>query len=84
MCARLLKERGEGAKKTWMERVIGSIENACWRCMEDRSGGSCAPLDLDGDLDCVFSRNGGLFMVVPKSVSATRRQQRHLWALYRT
>ncbi|MGA9995418.1 MAG: efflux RND transporter permease subunit [Pyrinomonadaceae bacterium] len=26
MCARLLKERGEGAKKTWMERVIGSIE----------------------------------------------------------
>ena len=26
MCARLLKERGEGAKKTWMERVIGGIE----------------------------------------------------------
>jgi HAE1 family hydrophobic/amphiphilic exporter-1 len=26
MCARLLKERGEGSKKTWMERVIGSIE----------------------------------------------------------
>jgi HAE1 family hydrophobic/amphiphilic exporter-1 len=26
MCARLLKDRGEGAKKTWMERVIGSIE----------------------------------------------------------
>jgi HAE1 family hydrophobic/amphiphilic exporter-1 len=26
MCARLLKERGEGAKKTWMERVIGSME----------------------------------------------------------
>jgi hydrophobic/amphiphilic exporter-1 (mainly G- bacteria), HAE1 family len=26
MCARLLKERGEGSKKTWMERVIGGIE----------------------------------------------------------
>jgi HAE1 family hydrophobic/amphiphilic exporter-1 len=26
MCTRLLKERGEGAKKTWMERVIGGIE----------------------------------------------------------
>jgi HAE1 family hydrophobic/amphiphilic exporter-1 len=26
MCARLLKERGEGASKTWMERVIGGVE----------------------------------------------------------
>ncbi len=26
MCARLLKDRGKGAKKTWMERVIGGIE----------------------------------------------------------
>ena len=26
MCARLLKERGEGTKKTWMERVMGGIE----------------------------------------------------------
>ena len=26
MCARLLKERGHGSKKTWMERVIGGIE----------------------------------------------------------
>jgi len=26
MCARLLKPRGEGVKKTWMERVIGGIE----------------------------------------------------------
>lgn len=26
MSARLLKERGEGSKRTWMERVIGSIE----------------------------------------------------------
>ena len=26
MCARLLKERGEGSKKTWMERRIGAVE----------------------------------------------------------
>jgi HAE1 family hydrophobic/amphiphilic exporter-1 len=26
MCARLLKERGEGSRKTWAERVIGRIE----------------------------------------------------------
>src|ERR1043166_8837143 len=26
MCARLLKERGEGAKRTWMERVVGGAE----------------------------------------------------------
>jgi HAE1 family hydrophobic/amphiphilic exporter-1 len=26
MCARLLKERGHGARKTWMERVIGAVE----------------------------------------------------------
>jgi HAE1 family hydrophobic/amphiphilic exporter-1 len=26
MCARLLKPRGEGSKKTWMERVIGGVE----------------------------------------------------------
>jgi HAE1 family hydrophobic/amphiphilic exporter-1 len=26
MCARLLKERGEGSKRTWVERRIGSVE----------------------------------------------------------
>ena len=26
MCARLLKARGEGSRKTWMERVIGGVE----------------------------------------------------------
>jgi HAE1 family hydrophobic/amphiphilic exporter-1 len=26
MCARLLKERGEGSKRSWVERVIGGIE----------------------------------------------------------
>jgi hydrophobic/amphiphilic exporter-1 (mainly G- bacteria), HAE1 family len=27
MCARLLTNRGEGAKKTWLERVIGGVEH---------------------------------------------------------
>jgi hydrophobic/amphiphilic exporter-1 (mainly G- bacteria), HAE1 family len=31
MCARLLKERGHGIKKTWMERVIGGIEQRVLR-----------------------------------------------------
>src|SRR5262252_9502179 len=31
MCARLLKARGEGAKKNWMERVIGGIEKRVLR-----------------------------------------------------
>ena len=35
MCARLLKPRGEGTRKTWMERVIGGIErrvlSVVWR-----------------------------------------------------
>src|SRR5207302_519976 len=26
MCARLLKDRGPGSKRTWMERVIGGVE----------------------------------------------------------
>src|SRR5881392_193362 len=31
MCARLLKGRGEGAKKNWVERVIGGIEKRVLR-----------------------------------------------------
>src|ERR1051326_7057718 len=31
MCARLLKERGHGAKKNWVERVIGGIEKRVLR-----------------------------------------------------
>src|SRR5213082_3044390 len=31
MCARLLKERGEGTKKNWVERVIGGIEHRVLR-----------------------------------------------------
>ena len=31
MCARLLKGRGEGSKKTWVERVIGGIEHRVLR-----------------------------------------------------
>jgi multidrug efflux pump subunit AcrB len=26
MCSRLLGQRGEGAKRTWMERVVGRVE----------------------------------------------------------
>jgi HAE1 family hydrophobic/amphiphilic exporter-1 len=44
MCARLLKERGHGSKRTWMERVIGGIEkrvlglygNSLWWFLRNR------------------------------------------------
>ena len=42
MCARLLKDRGHGAKKTWMERVIGGVEKRVLGVVRrTRSGGSC-------------------------------------------
>jgi multidrug efflux pump subunit AcrB len=31
MCARLLKDRGEGSRKTWVERVIGGVEKRVLR-----------------------------------------------------
>src|ERR1700726_3618077 len=36
MCSRLLGQRGEGAKKTWMERMVGGVE----RRVVDLYGGS--------------------------------------------
>jgi HAE1 family hydrophobic/amphiphilic exporter-1 len=36
MCARLLKERGQGFKKTWMERVIGGLEKR-WLAVYSRT-----------------------------------------------
>ncbi len=58
MCARLLGERGHGSKQTWMERVIGSIEQRVLALY----GGSLvvvfAPaLDLAGNLGHLFRRN---------------------------
>ncbi len=41
MCSRLLNRRGEGAKKTWMERVIGGIERRVMNLMAGRCGFSC-------------------------------------------
>src|SRR5438045_5484353 len=41
MCARLLKARGEGTKKNWVERVIGGIEHRVLRVSADHFGGFC-------------------------------------------
>ncbi len=49
MCARMLKDRGHGAKQTWMERVVGSAENGYSRPTEGRCGGSCE----DGGSPCL-------------------------------
>ena len=66
MCARLLKPRGEGAKKTWMERVIGGIEKSgprrVWRIvvvvpaaslgLAGHLGGLSGRHDLDCSCSC--------------------------------
>ncbi len=42
MTSRLLGKRGAGAKKTWMERVIGGVEHRVLECLRPtRSGSSC-------------------------------------------
>ena len=41
MCARLLADRSHGAKRTWMERVIGGVERRVLDLYGVRSPGSC-------------------------------------------
>src|SRR5213595_1890523 len=68
MCARLLKERGEGAKKTWMERVISGVEkrvlsvygSSLWWFLKHRW---VSPVIW---LVCLVGTIG-LFMLVPKA-----------------
>src|SRR5947209_2935704 len=68
MCARLLKERGHGAKQTWMERVIGGIEkrvlalygNSLWWFLKHRWVSALTWLVcLVGTI--------GLFIIIPKT-----------------
>ncbi len=74
MCARLLKSRGEGSKKTWMERVIGGIEKrvlalyggSLWWFLRHRW------LSLVIWAVCLAGTIG-LFILVPKDIFATRR-----------
>lgn len=72
MCARLLKDRGEGAKKTWIERVIGAIEkrvlsiygSSLWWFLKFRWVSALIWIVcLAGTI--------GLFMVVPKAFLPT-------------
>src|SRR6185369_14503812 len=68
MCARLLKARGEGMKKTWMERVIGGIEKrvlalyggSLWWFIKHRW------ISLAIWIICLAG-TVGLFVLVPKS-----------------
>ena len=68
MCARLLKPRGEGTEKTWVERVIGGIESrvlsvygaSLWWFLRHRS------ISLVIWVVCLAGTIG-LFMLVPKS-----------------
>jgi hydrophobic/amphiphilic exporter-1 (mainly G- bacteria), HAE1 family len=68
MCARMLQPRGEGAKKTWMERVIGGIEKrvlsiyggSLWWFLRHRW------ISLVIWVACLAGTIG-LFVIVPKS-----------------
>ncbi|HEX6730830.1 MAG TPA: efflux RND transporter permease subunit [Pyrinomonadaceae bacterium] len=68
MCARMLQPRGEGAKKTWMERVIGGIEKrvlsiyggSLWWFLRHRW------ISLVIWVACLAG-TVGLFVIVPKS-----------------
>lgn len=68
MCSRLLKERGPGSKKTWVERVIGGVEkrvlavygNSLWWFLRHRWVSALIWIVcLAGTI--------GLFIVVPKA-----------------
>src|SRR6185436_6557362 len=68
MCARMLKPRGEGTKKTWMERVIGGIERQVLKLY----GGSLWWFLRHRWLSLVIwvlclAGTIGLFMLVPKA-----------------
>src|SRR4029079_3908185 len=72
MCARLLKGRGAGMKKTWMERVIGGVEHrvlafyggSLWWFLRDRW---VSPVIW---LVCLVGTIG-LFILIPKSFLPT-------------
>jgi HAE1 family hydrophobic/amphiphilic exporter-1 len=59
MCARLLRARGEGTKKNWVERVIGGIERRVLRVY----GGSLWWFLRHRWVSALI----GLFMIVPKA-----------------
>ena len=84
MCARLLKERGEGSKKTWMERVIGGIEKrvlamyggSLWWFLRHRW---ISPVIW---VVCL-GRHSLVVYAGAESFPAAGRQQRHLWRVHR-
>jgi hydrophobic/amphiphilic exporter-1 (mainly G- bacteria), HAE1 family len=72
MCARLLKDRGSGSKKTWMERVVGGLEKrvlaaygaSLWWFLRRRwISASIWVVCLVGTI--------GLFMAIPKTFLPT-------------
>ena len=68
MCARLLTERGHGARQTWMERVIGGVERRVL-ALYGRSLGWFLRRRAVAAVIWVVCLLGtvGLFMIVPKA-----------------
>ena len=84
MCARLLEERGAGAKRTWMERVIGGDRAArAAAFMADRSVGSCGTVGSRRLIWVVcLAGTVVLFHARAQSVSAAGRQQRRIFGVF--
>ena len=84
MCARLLKERGAGAKRTWTERVIGRARTACARHLWEVSHlVSRTALAFRPHLVGVFRRHRVVFHRRAQSLFAAGRQQRYYRRFYR-
>ena len=78
MTSRLLSNRGEGAKKTWMERVFGAIEQPRAGRLRTLPVVLPAPsLDFGRDLGGLPGRNGVPVLRRPEGVPAGRRQFVH-------
>ena len=85
MCARLLKARGEGTKKTWMERVIGGIEERVLARL--RRIALVVPASIAGSRAVIWvvclAGTIVLLHAGAQGVPAAGRQQRDLWRLHR-
>ena len=84
MCARLLKERGHGMRKTWVERVIGGIEKRVLGLYGGSLGGSCVIAGSRRDLGRLFGGHDLLVHARAEELPAPGGQWRHLRRVYRS
>ncbi len=75
MCSRLLGRRGQGAKRTWMERVVGGIEKRVLKVYGETLWFFLRQRWVSALIWVIcLAGTGYLFYIVPKGVLAGRRQ----------